>query len=89
MYYYVIFCSTLGGAVFFGAMSLAFLEIVRAARQSYRIATVVDRIGGRRRPSFSTWARSFKYELTAWYSALRLGIYEIPRDLNQKIRRSR
>lgn len=61
-------------------------EIRRATRQSCRLCRVYARLGKRpltRKEKLKVW----KSEIFASYNSLRIGIYEIPYDPDQKIRR--
>lgn len=63
-------------------------EIVRATRQSLRVAHVVHRLDGLRGFGIKVWWSAFKYELTRSYSTIEIGHFKIDRRLNVPIRRA-
>ncbi len=70
---------------FFGAMAS---EMIRACRQASRVSAVAARC--RRFRGKSTWKEywfSLRREFLSSYSALRIGIYEIPHNPSEPIRR--
>lgn len=65
-------------------------EIVRAVRQSHRVATVSARVFKRRRkPTWREWYYAFRREFFNGYTALRIGWIEIPHNPNERLRSSR
>lgn len=73
------------------ALLLAFgvaREIVRAIRQSLRVAYVVHRLDGLRGFSVKVWWSAFKYEITSSYSTIEIGHFKIDRRFNVPIRRA-
>ncbi|PWE57147.1 hypothetical protein DEM27_05765 [Metarhizobium album] len=63
-------------------------ELIRAARQSKRVAAVAVRYNcqGRRRITAKEWCFAFRRELTSGYSSLRIGYVDIPRNPDQPMR---
>lgn len=65
-------------------------EILRAVRQSHRVATVSARVFERRRkPTWREWYYAFRREFFNGYSVLRVGWVEIPHNPNGRLRSSR
>lgn len=63
-------------------------EIIRALRQSKRVAAIAIRrsSGVRRRITCREWAYSFRREFFSSYSSLIIGFIEIPRDPRKRLR---
>ena len=63
-------------------------EIVRAVRQSHRVATVHVRVSlaERRRPTWREWWFSFRRELFRSYSYLTIGFINIPHNPSEPMR---
>jgi len=81
---FVVF--TITGLIFW-AVILYYLskEIIRAARQSYRVATVHVRLRSRkRRPGLGLWLKCFNQEFYSSYDQIRIGYVELDRNPNVK-----
>jgi len=63
-------------------------EVIRAGRQGWRIARVV-RYLDRKRPSLSDWLRCSLKEVGSGYSTVRIGIFDIPHNPSERIRRAK
>lgn len=63
-------------------------ELIRAARQAGRVATVCARMDGKRHAPATWILKSFRREIFRSYSSLRIGIWEIPHNPSKPIRRS-
>lgn len=87
MHYYLLFCAVLGSSVAILVIGLLVGDLIRTARQSYRIAYVLEHIRGNRGVTARMWWHSFRYEWTTRYNYLLIGAFKIPRDYREKIRR--
>lgn len=76
----------IGAFVTLGFVTVVYVEVDRTARQSLRIAYVVNRLRGNRGFTLRDWARAFRYELTARYDELELGHFRINRRLSVRIK---
>ncbi len=77
---------TITGLIFWAVILYSVLkEVVRAMRQSHRIATVHTRFTTeRRKPTFKMWLRCFKAEFYSSYSQTRIGYIELDHNPNVK-----
>lgn len=71
---------------FLGAISA---EVVRALRQALRVSAIAARCRrGRCRATWREYLYAVRKEFLSSYTSLRIGIYEIPRNPSEPIRRA-
>lgn len=81
-------CTTVGAGVLLGIAWSFLSEVVRAVRQSHRVAIVHVRVGfgERRRPTWREWWSCFRYEFFRNYSYLTIGFVQIPHNPSERMR---
>lgn len=78
--------TVIGGLVVLMVSTSFIVEVVRAARNSHRVATVAVRTKQRRKPSLKEWWFAFKKDLYSGYSELQIGWIGIPHNPSVPLR---
>ena len=79
--------SALGGCVVGLFIYVLQQELIRALKQSHRIATVIARLDGIDKITYKNWFLRFKEEMFSSYSTISIECYEL--DHNPKIKAKR
>lgn len=87
MIWFLLPFATIGFGVVAAIVMQFLAEIVRAARQSKRVAAIsIRRTTGARKITARQWAYAFRRELFSGYDSLIVGSVEIPHDPSKPIR---
>lgn len=81
-------CTAIGAGMLTFIVVSFLSEVVRAVRQSHRIASVHVRVGfgERRRPTWWEWWLCFRNELFRNYSYLTIGFIRVPHNPSERMR---